>query len=89
MGHSALPEPRPANPAAREPAEKAELLARRRPLGHLVLKEAHHGSLGQAGVRIYRTDRDAAVLLDTDGAEVRVTRWARRDTETLRLASTP
>jgi len=45
--------------------------------------------LGQAGVRTDRIDRDGAVLLDTDGAALRVTRWARRDTETLRLASTP
>ena len=41
--------------------------------------------LGQAGVRIYRTDRDGAVLLDTDGATVRITRWASRTTETWQL----
>jgi len=40
-------------------------------------------------VRTDRIDRDGAVLLDIDGAALRVTRWARRDTETLRLASTP
>jgi len=40
-------------------------------------------------VRIYRTDRDGAVLLDTDGAELRVTRWASRATDALRLASSP
>ena len=41
--------------------------------------------LNQAGVRIYRTDRDGAVLLDTDGAELRLTRWAARATDTWRL----
>jgi len=103
---------------------EAELLARRRPLDHRVLKVAHHGSrystteeflaagrpalavisagrrnpfshptpevlarLGQAGVRIYRTDRDGAVILDTDGAELRVTRWASRASDTFRLDS--
>jgi len=37
--------------------------------------------LGQAGARIYRTDRDGAIILDTGGAELRITRWASRITE--------
>lgn len=101
---------------------EAELLARRRPLDHLVLKVAHHGSrystteeflkagrpalavisagrrnpfnhptpevverLLRAGAKVYRTDQDGAVILDTDGAELRITRWAFRTTETWQL----
>jgi len=101
---------------------EADLIARRQPLDHLVLKVAHHGSrystteefleagrpalavisagrrnpfnhptpevlerLGKTGVKIYRTDRDGAVIVDTDGAELRVTRWAARRTHTWRL----
>ena len=34
------------------------------------------GRLEAAGTRIYRTDRDGAVILETDGATLWITRWA-------------
>ena len=34
--------------------------------------------LGEAGARIYRTDRDGAVILETDGHMLSVTRWSGR-----------
>ena len=37
--------------------------------------------LEAAGARVYRTDRDGAVILETDGATLSVTRWGARATE--------
>ena len=42
--------------------------------------------LSDAGARVYRTDRDGAVLVETDGASLWVTRWATRQTERFALA---
>jgi competence protein ComEC len=41
--------------------------------------------LAAAGARIFRTDRDGAVVLETDGRVLEITRWATRATERLCL----
>src|SRR5215471_907197 len=43
------------------------------------------GRLEAAGARIYRTDRDGAVILETDGITLSITRWASRTVERLDL----
>jgi competence protein ComEC len=43
------------------------------------------GRLEAAGARIYRTDRDGAVILETDGITLSITRWASGTVERLDL----
>jgi len=47
------------------------------------------GRLDLAGARVHRTDRDGAVIVETDGASLWVTRWATRRTEHIPLAPEP
>jgi competence protein ComEC len=58
----------------------------RNPFGHPSLETL--GRLRQAGARIYRTDEDGAVLVETDGRELVVTTWASGKTDRYRLDST-
>jgi competence protein ComEC len=55
----------------------------RHPSGEVV------GRLEAIGAHVYRTDRDGAVILETDGRLLRVTAWARGVTDTFRLESDP
>jgi competence protein ComEC len=56
---------------------------RRNPFGHPAPEVV--ARLEGAGARVYRTDRDGAILLATDGATLEVTAWATGRTERLRL----
>jgi competence protein ComEC len=51
----------------------------RNPYGHP--DEGVLARLAEAGVEIYRTDRDGAVIFETDGGTLTVTRWAQRTVE--------
>jgi competence protein ComEC len=47
------------------------------------------GRLERAGARIYRTDRDGAIILESDGVRLWVTRWASRTTDVFELEPLP
>ena len=45
--------------------------------------------LEAVGARVYRTDRDGAIIMETDGAKLWITRWAPRTTEEFDLQPQP
>jgi competence protein ComEC len=59
----------------------------RNPFGHPA--GATLARLRRVGARLYRTDRDGAVIMETDGRELTITRWADRRTERLALRPHP
>ncbi len=68
---------------AGQPALAVISVGARNPFGHPRAETLDR--LQRAGARLYRTDRDGAILLETDGSTLTVTRWATRQTETWRL----
>jgi competence protein ComEC len=56
------------------PAVAVISAGRRNPFRHPAPETLHR--LRAAGARVYRTDRDGAVVVETDGATLQVTRWA-------------
>ncbi|HEY7041413.1 MAG TPA: DNA internalization-related competence protein ComEC/Rec2 [Methylomirabilota bacterium] len=68
---------------AAQPLVAVVSVGARNPFRHPSLETL--GRLEAAGTRVYRTDRDGAVLLETDGHVLRVTAWARGTTDTFHL----
>jgi competence protein ComEC len=68
----------PAFVAAVRPAIAVVSVGRRNPYGHP--DDDVLARLAAAGADIYRTDRDGAILIETDGRILTVTRWASRAT---------
>jgi competence protein ComEC len=55
----------------------------RNPFGHPTLEALDR--IDAVGARVYRTDRDGAVILETDGTRLWMTRWARGLTDVFEL----
>jgi competence protein ComEC len=55
----------------------------RNPFRHPTLEAL--GRLEAAGARVYRTDRDGAIIVETEGRRLWITRWAPRTTEVFDL----
>jgi competence protein ComEC len=64
--------------AAVRPSVAVVSVGRRNPYGHP--DAGVLARLAAVGADVYRTDRDGAILLDTDGRALTVTRWASRTT---------
>jgi competence protein ComEC len=73
----------PAFLAAVRPALAVVSVGARNAYGHP--DPATLARLAAAGARVYRTDRDGAILIETDGRSLSVTRWADRRVERLCL----
>ena len=69
--------------AAAGPAVAVISVGARNPFRHPTAEAL--ARLESAGARIYRTDQDGAVLLETDGASLWITRWASGTVERLDL----
>ncbi|MFQ5830092.1 MAG: DNA internalization-related competence protein ComEC/Rec2 [Candidatus Methylomirabilia bacterium] len=69
--------------AAARPTFGVITVGARNPFGHPTRETLER--LTASGVRVYRTDRDGAIIFDTDGHELLVTRWATRQTERWQL----
>jgi competence protein ComEC len=69
--------------AAAQPAVAIVSVGARNPFRHPAPEVLQR--LDAAGARVYRTDRDGAVIVETDGVDLTITRWATgtRDTVTL------
>jgi competence protein ComEC len=62
-----------------QPAYAAVSVGARNPYGHPAAETV--ARLTATGARVYRTDRDGALLFETDGRSLWVTRWASGQTE--------
>jgi competence protein ComEC len=81
--HGAATSSTPRFLAAVRPAAAVVSVGARNPYGHP--DPGTLGRLAQAGARIYRTDRDGAILIETDGRTLTLTRWADRRVDRLCL----
>ncbi|MFQ5898863.1 MAG: ComEC/Rec2 family competence protein [Candidatus Methylomirabilia bacterium] len=70
--------------ASAHPAFAVITVGARNPFGHPTPETLKR--LRSRGVRLFRTDQDGAVIFETDGRELSVTRWATGETEQWRLA---
>ncbi|MBI3628166.1 MAG: DNA internalization-related competence protein ComEC/Rec2 [Candidatus Rokubacteria bacterium] len=68
-----------------QPAVAVISVGARNPFGHPAPRTLER--LQTAGAAIYRTDEDGAVIMESDGRDLRVTRWADRSTRQIPLAS--
>ena len=68
---------------AARPAFAIISVGARNPFGHPTPEAV--ARLEAVGARIYRTDRDGALIIETDGARLWLTRWASRTTEVFDL----
>jgi len=69
--------------AAARPAIAVVSVGARNPFRHPAGETL--GRLAAAGARLYRTDRDGAIILESDGRHLWITRWALGTTERLDL----
>jgi competence protein ComEC len=81
--HGAATSSTPSFLAATRPTVAVVSVGARNPYGHPAAPTL--ARLTASGARVYRTDRDGAILVETDGRTLTVTRWAEGDVERLCL----